>query len=146
MNFPSKFYPPPSVEKKHLFFTIFFMSLLCLLSPNLARTLKKKLISASFKMFRTKKLKLKSPTDSRDFCPDPPVIKNKSLHFSGWKKEERKKITTRLRKVGTVWTHYFTMSWFPEGLPKNENNLSCSKLGNILYHPSARRRRNHDMV
>ena len=34
--------------------------------------LKKKLISASFKMFRTKKLKSKSPTDSRDFCPDPP--------------------------------------------------------------------------
>ena len=24
----------------------------------------------------------------------------------------RQKITTRLRKVGTVWTPYFTMSWF----------------------------------
>ena len=55
-----------------IFPTIFFLSLLCLLSPNLARNLKKKLISASIKMFRTKKLKSKSPTDSRDFCPDPP--------------------------------------------------------------------------
>ena len=38
--------------KKNIFFPqFFFMSLLCLLSPNLARTLKKKLISASFKIF-----------------------------------------------------------------------------------------------
>ena len=56
------------------------MSLLCSLSPNLARTLKKKLISASFKMFRTQKLKSKSPTDSRDFCPDPPS--NEKLNSS----------------------------------------------------------------
>ena len=33
-------------------------------------------------MFRTKKLKSKSPTDSRDFCPDPPSNKKlKSLRF-----------------------------------------------------------------
>ena len=44
----------------------------CLLSPNLVRTMKTNLISASFKMSRTKTLKSKSPTDSRDFCPDPP--------------------------------------------------------------------------
>ena len=52
------------------------MSLLCLLSPKLARTLKNKLISASFKMFRTKKFKSKSPTASHDLGPDPPEMKN----------------------------------------------------------------------
>ena len=35
---------------------LFWNFLLCLLSPNLARTLKKKLISASFNMFRTKNM------------------------------------------------------------------------------------------
>ena len=68
--------PPPFDGKKTFNFHNFFLCLLCLLSPNLARTLKKKSISASFKMFRTKKLKSKSPTDSRDFCPEPPVMKN----------------------------------------------------------------------
>ena len=48
------------------------MSLLSLYSPNLARTLKKKMISASFKMFLVKKWKSKSLTNSRDFYPDPP--------------------------------------------------------------------------
>ena len=60
--------PASQAERWIIFFKFhnFFMFLLCLLSPNLARTLKKKLISASIKMFRTKKLKSKSPTDSRD--------------------------------------------------------------------------------
>ena len=44
----------------------------------MARTLKTKMISASFKMFRTKKLKSKTPAYSRDFCPNPPVIGGKS--------------------------------------------------------------------
>ena len=60
------------MKKTHFFPTIFLMSFLSLESPNLARTLKKQFISASFKIFRTKKLKSKSPTDSGDLCPDPP--------------------------------------------------------------------------
>jgi len=77
-NFPSKFYPPhpPSMEKKHFFSTIFVMSLLFILSPNLVRTLKKNLISAAFKMFRTKKLKSKSPTSAMISALTPPVMKN----------------------------------------------------------------------
>ena len=55
MEFSIQILPPhpPSMEKKHLFFTFFFMCLLCLLSANLARTLKTKLICAYFKMFGT---------------------------------------------------------------------------------------------
>ena len=36
-----------------------------------------------FKMFRTKKLKSKSPTDSRDFCPDPPNNEKLKSSVSG---------------------------------------------------------------
>ena len=64
--------PPPSMEKNIFFPQFFFMSLICFFSPNLARTLKTKLISASFKMFSGEKLKSKSLTNSRDFYPDPP--------------------------------------------------------------------------
>ena len=45
--------------------------------------LKKKFISASFKMFLGEKWKSKSLTNSRDFYPDPPIMKNSSLQFSG---------------------------------------------------------------
>ena len=73
MEFSIKILPPTPLRwKKNIFFPqFFFMSLLCLLSPNLARTLKKKLISASFKMFLTRNLKSKSLTNCRDFYPDP---------------------------------------------------------------------------
>ena len=63
---------PPSMEKKHLFFTIFVYVFIMFIITKFGENFDKKMISASFKMFRAKKLKSKSPTDSRDFCPDPP--------------------------------------------------------------------------
>ena len=74
MEFPSKFYPPPPPpfdEKKTFFSTFFFMSIMFVITK-FDENCEEKLISASFKTFRTKNLKYKSPTDSHDFCPDPP--------------------------------------------------------------------------
>ena len=51
----------------------FFLCLYYLYNHQILRELwRKKLISASFKMFKTNMFKSKSPTYSRDFWPDPP--------------------------------------------------------------------------
>ena len=74
MEFSIQILPPPTPfdGKKTFFFHNFFYVFIIFLPSNLARTLKKIFIFASFKMFRTKKLKSKYPSDSRDLCPDPP--------------------------------------------------------------------------
>ena len=73
MEFSIQILPPPAFDgKKIICFHNFLYVLLCLTLPDLVRTLKNKLISASFKMFRTSIWKFKSLTNSRDFYPDPP--------------------------------------------------------------------------
>ena len=57
-------------------YTLYYVS-----STKFGEHFEEKYISASFKMFRTKKLKSKSPTDSRDFCPNPPSMEN-SISFN----------------------------------------------------------------
>ena len=37
--------------------------------------------------------------------------------------DTNKKITTRLRKVATLWTPYFTMSWFRLRRAEEQNNM-----------------------
>ena len=83
MEFSIQILPPPPFRwKKNIFFPqFFFMSLLCLSSPNLARTLKQKLISAPFKMFGTKKRKYKILTNTANkFTLTPQQIKNKEKY------------------------------------------------------------------
>ena len=70
MEFSIQILPPPHpplMEKKHFFSTIFFYVFIIFIITKFGENFEEKLFSASFKM-----LKLKSPTDSRDFCPDPP--------------------------------------------------------------------------
>ena len=62
--------PPPSMEKKPHFLYVLMMFIITKFGKNFA----------SFKMFRTKKLNSKSPTDNRDFCPDP--LSNEKLKSS----------------------------------------------------------------
>ena len=62
--------PGRALEKKNstIFFYVFIIFIITKFGENL--------ISASFKMFFGGKLKSKSPTNSQDFYPDPPIMKN----------------------------------------------------------------------
>ena len=68
MEFSIQILPSSPFDGKKTFFYVFIVFIITKFSENF----EEKMDIWFLKMFRTKKVKSKSPTDSRDFCPDPP--------------------------------------------------------------------------
>ena len=72
MEFSIQILHHPLRWKKTYFFPHFLCVFIMFIITKFGENFEEMMDLVSFKMFRTKKLKSKSPTDSRDFCPDPP--------------------------------------------------------------------------